>query len=325
LQKNAVAGVSDGEEIVEKGETSFGWSFIGNRKNYDHAGRKDMKFGIKHRKVLAAVLIIIGLYAFLRWQNDSIVISEMVFKNDSVTESFDGYKILHISDLHNKEFGSKQNRLLSMIEMTNPDIIVITGDIIDSNHPDIDVAMELIYGAIDIAPIYYVSGNHEARSGLYSNLKSRMENVGVVVLDDQKIEVFHGDESIDIIGLSDPSFSESDSMEYGDMSEIRNLLNTLTEDNTNFKVLLSHRTELFDLYSSSNVDLIFSGHAHGGQFRLPFIGGLYAPGQGFFPELTDGIHTRNNVSMVISRGLGNSIVPIRIFNRPELIVVTLSK
>ncbi|HSR03335.1 MAG TPA: metallophosphoesterase [Proteiniclasticum sp.] len=284
-----------------------------------------MKFRTKQRKVLLAVFIIIGLYAFLRWQNDSIVISEMVFKNDSVTESFDGYKILHISDLHNKEFGSNQNRLLSKIEMTDPDIIVITGDLIDSNHTDIDVAMDLINGAITIAPIYYVSGNHEASSGLYNNLKSKMENVGVVVLDDQKIEVFHGNESIDIIGLLDPTFSGSDSLEYGDNTETKNLLNTLSEDNTNLKILLSHRTELFDLYSDSNVDLIFSGHAHGGQFRLPFIGGLFAPGQGFFPELTEGIHTRNNVSMIISRGLGNSIVPVRIFNRPELVIVTLSK
>ena len=284
-----------------------------------------MKFRTKQRKVLLAVFIIVGLYAFFKWQNDSIVISEMVFKNDGVTESFDGYKILHISDLHNKEFGSNQNRLLSKIEMTDPDIIVITGDLIDSNHTDIDVAMELINGAITIAPIYYVSGNHEASSGLYSNLKSKMENVGVVVLDDQKIEVFHGNESIDIIGLLDPTFSGSDSLEYGDDTEILNLLNTLSEDNTNLKILLSHRTELFDLYSDSDVDLIFSGHAHGGQFRLPFIGGLFAPGQGFFPELTEGIHTRNNVSMIISRGLGNSIVPVRIFNRPELIVVTLTK
>jgi len=284
-----------------------------------------MKFRTNQRRVLLAVIIIIGLYAFLKWQNDSIVISEMVFRNDSVTESFDGYKILHLSDLHNKEFGSKQNRLLSKIEMTNPDIIVITGDLIDSNHTDIDIAMELIHGAIDIAPIYYVSGNHEFSSGLYSDLKSKMENVGVVVLDDQKIEVFHGNESIDIIGLSDPLFSGSDSLEYGDDIEIKNLLNTLSEGNTNLKILLSHRTELFDLYSDSNVDLAFTGHAHGGQFRLPFIGGLYAPGQGFFPELTEGIHTKNNVSMIISRGLGNSIVPVRIFNRPELVIVTLSK
>lgn len=132
-------------------------------------------------------------------------------------------------------------------------------------------------------------------------------------------------DSIDIIGLADTSFIESDWLEYGGNAETKNLLNTLTEGTTNFKILLSHRPELFDIYSNSNVNLIFSGHAHGGQFRLPFIGGLIAPDQGFFPKLTEGIHTSNDTSMIISRGLGNSIIPVRILNRPELIVVTLSK
>ena len=147
----------------------------------------------------------------------------------------------------------------------------------------------------------------------------------IVVLDNQKIEVMNDSDSIDIIGLADTSFIESDWLEYGGNAETKNLLNTLTEGTTNFKILLSHRPELFDIYSNSNVNLIFSGHAHGGQFRLPFIGGLIAPDQGFFPKLTEGIHTSNDTSMIISRGLGNSIIPVRILNRPELIVVTLSK
>ncbi|WP_195990071.1 metallophosphoesterase [Clostridium sp. D53t1_180928_C8] len=285
-----------------------------------------MKLKTKQKKILfMAAIILVGLFDFFKWQNNSISISEIVFKNDIVPKGFLGYKILHISDLHNKEFGSKQNRILSKIEKIDPDIIVITGDLIDSNNTNIDVAMELINGAINIAPIYYVSGNHEAWSGSYSDIKSRLENSGVVVLDNQKIEVFNDNDSIDIIGLSDPSFIESDWLEYAGNTKTKNLLTTLTEDSSNFKILLSHRPELFDIYSNSNVNLIFSGHAHGGQIRLPFIGGLIAPNQGFFPKLTEGIHTSNNTSMIISRGLGNSIIPVRIFNRPELIVVTLSK
>lgn len=285
-----------------------------------------MKLKTKQKKILfMAAIILVGLFAFFKWQNNSISISEIVFKNDIVPEGFLGYKILHISDLHNKEFGSKQNRILSKVEKIDPDIIVITGDLIDSNNTNINVAMELINGAINIAPIYYVSGNHEAWSGSYSDLKSRLENGGVVVLDNQKIEVFNDNDSIDIIGLSDTSFIESDWLEYAGNTKTKNLLTTLTEDSSNFKILLSHRPELFDIYSNSNVNLIFSGHAHGGQIRLPFIGGLIAPNQGFFPKLTEGIHTSNNTSMIISRGLGNSIIPVRIFNRPELIVVTLSK
>ena len=284
-----------------------------------------MRFKAKQRKVLLFIVIIsIGLFAFFKWQNNSITISEIVFKNDTIPESFKGYKILQISDLHNKEFGSKQSKILGKIEKINPDIIVITGDLIDSNNTNIDVAMDLIDGIINIAPIYYVSGNHEAWSGSYNDLKSKLENSGVVVLDNKKTEFFNDRDSIDIIGLADTSFIESNWLEYGGNSETKNLLNKLAEDSTNFKILLSHRPELFDIYSNSNVNLVFSGHAHGGQFRLPFIGGLIAPDQGFFPKLTEGIHTSNNTSMIISRGLGNSIIPVRIFNRPELIVVKLS-
>lgn len=285
-----------------------------------------MMFKTKKRKIILFIASVsIGLFAFFRWQNNSITISEIVFKNDTIPETFKGYKILQISDLHNKEFGSKQNKILAKIEKINPDIIVVTGDLIDSNKTNINTSMELINKAINIAPIYYVSGNHEAWSGLYEDLKSKLENSGVVVLHNKKIKFFNNNDSIDIIGLADTSFIKSNLLEYDSNVETNNLLNKLTKDSTNFKILLSHRPELFDIYSSSNVDLIFSGHAHGGQFRLPFIGGLVAPDQGFFPKLTEGIHSNNNTSMIVSRGLGNSIIPLRIFNKPELIVVTLEK
>lgn len=285
-----------------------------------------MRFKAKQRKVLLFIVtIIIVLCAFFNWQNNSIVISEMVFKSDAVPESFKGYKILQISDLHNKEFGSKQNKILAKIEKIKPDIIVITGDLIDSKNTNIDIAMELINKVVNIAPIYYVSGNHEAWSGSYDYLKSKLENSGVVVLDNQKVQVFNDSDYIDIIGLTDTSFIKSDWLEYGVDVETKNLLNTLTKGSADFRILLSHRPELFDIYSNSNVNLVFSGHAHGGQFRLPFIGGLIAPDQGFFPKLTEGIHKSNDTSMIISRGLGNSIIPVRILNRPELVVVTLSK
>ena len=285
-----------------------------------------MKFKTKQKNILIFLLVtIIVLFIFFTWQNNSITINNISFKNNAIPDSFNGYKILQISDLHNKEFGTNQDKILAQIEKINPDIIVVTGDLIDSNHTNIDVAMDLINGAIDIAPIFYISGNHEAWSGLYSDLKTKLENSGVTVLDNEKIQVFNNNGAIDIIGLSDTSFIDSDSLEYGGNTDTKNLLSTLTENSNNFKILLSHRPELFNIYSSSNVNLVFSGHAHGGQFRLPFIGGLIAPDQGFLPKLTEGIHTNNNTSMVISRGLGNSIIPIRIFNRPELVVVTLSK
>lgn len=285
-----------------------------------------MRFKAKQKDILIFLLTtIIGLFIFFTWQNNSITINNISFKNDTIPDSFKGYKILQISDLHNKEFGTNQDKILAQIEKINPDIIAVTGDLIDSNHTNIDTAMDLINGAIDIAPIFYISGNHEAWSGSYSDLKTKLENSGVTVLDNEKIQVFNNNDSIDIIGLSDPSFINSDLLEYSGNTETKNLLSTLTKNSDNFKILLSHRPELFNIYSNSNVNLVFSGHAHGGQFRLPFIGGLIAPDQGFLPKLTEGIHTNNSTSMFISRGLGNSIIPIRIFNRPELVVVTLSK
>ncbi|MBD3107483.1 metallophosphoesterase [Bacillus sp. AGMB 02131] len=278
-----------------------------------------MQLKPKRKNLLIVIaLTIVALFAFFTYQNNAITISEINYKNDKVPEAFNGYKILHISDLHNKEFGDKQSSILAKIKKINPDVIVITGDLIDSNRTNIDVSLDLINGAIDVAPIYYVSGNHEEHSGIYNQLKSRLEEAGVIVLDNKKTEVIKDDQSTEIIGLSDIAFNNGNNWLNGD------LLNTLVEKNGTFKILLSHRPELFEIYSNSNADLVFSGHAHGGQVRIPFVGGLIAPEQGFFPELTEGIHTSNDTSIVISRGLGNSVVPVRIFNRPELIVVTLS-
>lgn len=282
-----------------------------------------MKLKSRIKKIFIIMVSIIGLGILLLWQNNSITISEIEFQSAALPKAFNGYKILQISDLHNKEFGNNQKNILSKIEKINPDIIVITGDLIDVNNTNIGVAMKLINGIIDIAPIFYVSGNHEAWSGLYSSLQYKLEVAGVTILDNQKTEISKENNSIDLIGLPDPEFLRNDWLEYGDNTQYEERLKGIIESSERFKILLSHRPELFDIYSNNEVDLVFSGHAHGGQFRLPFIGGLIAPDQGVFPKLTEGIHTNNNTSMIISRGLGNSIIPIRIFNRPELVVVTL--
>lgn len=285
-----------------------------------------MRNKAKRKMVIIALLFLSVFFCiFLKWQNNSITITKIDFQNDKVPASFHGYKILQLSDLHNKEFGKGQKKILKKIESIHPDIIVITGDLIDSKKTDIDVALDLVKGAIKIAPIYYVSGNHEAWSGMYTTLKAKLEEIGVTVLENQKVTIVKDDESIDIIGITDTSFLNLNAYVNDGSEPLKNLLDSLIEENEKLNILLSHRPELFDLYSSSGMDLVFSGHAHGGQFRVPLLGGLVAPDQGFFPKFTEGIHTNNNTSMVISRGLGNSIIPIRLFNRPELIVVTLLK
>lgn len=285
-----------------------------------------MRNKVKRKMVIIALLLLSVLFCiFLKWQNNSITITKIDYQNDRVPVTFQGYKILQLSDLHNKEFGKGQKKILKKIESIHPDIIVITGDLIDSKKTDIDVALDLVKGAIKIAPIYYVSGNHEAWSGMYTTLKAKLEEIGVTVLENQKVTIVKDDESIDIIGITDTSFLNLNAYVNDGSEPLKNLLDSLIEENEKLNILLSHRPELFDLYTSSGMDLVFSGHAHGGQFRLPLMGGLVAPDQGFFPKFTEGIHTNNNTSMVISRGLGNSIIPIRLFNRPEIIVVTLLK
>lgn len=277
---------------------------------------------IKYKKAIIVFTIVI-IVLFCIYQNNAISITEISYTSSKVPQEFEGYTIVHISDLHNKEFGENQGRLLKKITGASPDIIVIAGDLIDRRKYDLDTAMVFIEGAIKIAPIYYISGNHEAWSGDYENISARLQSSGVHILDDQKIELVKGTGKIGILGLSDPAFLTSNYVEGTNLSRIKEQLGRLSDD-TSFQILLSHRPELFDLYAHENIDLTFSGHAHGGQVRLPFVGGLVAPNQGLFPKYTSGSHIKNKSTLIVSRGLGNSIIPLRIFNRPEIVVVTLN-
>ena len=275
------------------------------------------------RKIVTFALLVIGLILFCYWQNNSIVITESEYVNQKIPKEFEGYVIAHISDLHNKEFGKKQKRLLKKLKSTSPDIIVITGDLVDRRKYDLNKAMSFVEGAVKIAPVYYVSGNHEAWSNRYETIRSSLREAGVQVLDDSATEMSVGGSSIRLLGLSDPDFLTSHYRDGTNTSRIEDYLHRWSSDER-FQILLSHRPELFDRYVKYNMYLVFSGHAHGGQFRLPFLRrGLVAPDQGFFPKYTSGCYTKNGTTMFVSRGLGNSIIPIRVFNRPEILVVTL--
>ncbi len=269
---------------------------------------------------IIAVFIIIVI--FFTWQNNDIVTTKIDYINSNLPDEFSGYKIVHISDLHNKKFTRNQEYLLEKIEEVSPDIIVVTGDLIDRRRYDLDTAMLFINAAVEIAPVYYVSGNHEAWSGHFQDIRDSLFNAGVEIMDDRKVELTKASSDIEILGLSDPAFLTNSHKEETNLSKLKENLATLSDDSV-FQILLCHRPELFDLYVEENIDLIFSGHAHGGQIRIPFVGGLLAPEQGLFPKYTSGAHTQDNSTMVVSRGLGNSIIPIRICNRPEIVVVTL--
>ena len=270
---------------------------------------------------LTALLSILIIWTI--WGNTALTVNTITISNSRIPTSFSGFKIAQVSDLHNAEFGENNARLLKLLSKNEPDIIVITGDLIDAQHTNIDIALNFVKEAIQIAPVYYVTGIHEASLSQYDRLKDGLESVGVSVLDDRVVELERDGEKITLIGLSDPDFTVK-----GDVfGEVPAMINTKLEKLTNmensYTILLSHRPELFESYVSSGIDLILCGHAHGGQFRLPFIGGLIAPNQGLFPKYDAGVFSDHNTHMMVSRGLGNSIIPFRFNNRPEIVLVEL--
>ncbi len=267
---------------------------------------------------LCAVILIL-LIAWIVWGNTALEINEYTVLSDEIGDGFDGYRIAHISDLHNTYI----EKLIPMLEGTNPDLIAITGDLIDSRKTDMDTALDFVNEAIKIAPCYYVTGNHESRIPEYDQFKTALTELGVVVLDNRAIEIESVGDVITLIGIDDPMF-ESDYTLDMTAPIIHTKLQNISY-NSGFNVLLSHRPDTFDVYVQNDLDLVLSGHAHGGQFRLPLVGGIYTIDQGLFPEYDSGIHIEENTHMIVSRGIGNSVIPFRINNRPEIIIVELSK
>lgn len=278
---------------------------------------------LKKKRILVILsLILVVLIGWTLWGNTALEVNEYEIVSDRIPQGFDGFRIAQVSDLHNAEFGEGNGKLIEQLSQTDPDIIVITGDLIDSRHTDLNIALEFCREIISIAPVYYVSGNHEARVDEYSELKIGLAEAGVIVLETEKLELTSEGESITLIGLKDPSF-RTDYL-FGDAASVTQYaLGELQNVSDGFTILFSHRPELFDTYVEAGVDLVFSGHAHGGQFRLPLIGGLVAPNQGFFPKYDAGLFCEGKTTMIVSRGVGNSIIPFRINNPPEIVAVEL--
>ncbi|SCG84189.1 hypothetical protein DW1_2629 [Proteiniborus sp. DW1] len=279
------------------------------------------KINISIKLITIILVIIIGLIIFFYLQNNWISKTRLKVSFQGLPKNFEGFRIVHISDLHNKSFGKEQQYLIKQIKDEKPDIIIITGDLIDSRRYNEYIAMQFINEAVEIAPVYYVTGNHELRSGKFNSLEKQLINAGVGVLRNSWEEIDIEGQSIIIAGVDDPYTG----IRYREPIVIDKYLQEVQNDldENSFKILLSHRPEKIEAYAAYGFDLVFSGHAHGGQFRIPFLGGLVVPNQGFFPKYTSGIHNMENTTMIISRGLGNSIIPQRIFNRPEIIIAEL--
>lgn len=270
---------------------------------------------------LIAVLLVLIIWTI--WGNTALMVSTVTVSSNRIPTAFNGFLIAQVSDLHNAVFGENNAELLQILSECKPNIIVVTGDLVDAEHTDIDVALDFAKEAAHIAGTYYVTGNHEGSLSQYDELKTGLESMGGVVLEDASMQLEYNGEKVTLIGLSDPSFTLKGNMLGEVPAMVDTKLRGLIGDKDDYTILLSHRPELFETYVNCGVDLVLSGHAHGGQFRLPFIGGLVAPNQGLFPKYDAGLYTKGDTNMIVCRGLGNSIIPIRFNNRPEIVLLEL--
>lgn len=255
-----------------------------------------------------------------------LVVTKLQFSSPRLPKSFDGYRIVHLSDLHNKVFGKNNKTLVSKVKNVHPDIIVITGDLINSNYYNEISILNLMNNLKQIATVYYIIGNHEIANKTFLSLEKKIKETGIKVLRNSSDTIQRNGSSILIMGIDDPitTCTSDNAYAYKRLSdELKQI--PYSDNASHFKILLTHRPEQFSLYAEKKVDLIFAGHAHGGQFRLPIIGALYAPGQDYFPRYVSGKCSMNNSVMIVSRGLGNASIPQRILNKPEIIITTLYK
>lgn len=270
--------------------------------------------------VLAALLL-----AGNAWANARVWNARVEIRDEKIPAAFDGFVLCQVSDVHNEARGEGNAALLRALREAAPDLICITGDFLDSRRTDLDFALELAGQLAEIAPAVYVTGNHEARLKDLSALEAGLAARGVQVLRDDWTPLARGGEEIALLGLDDPGFAAGEDWTLAeglDQTQAR-LSALLAQAGDRFSLVLSHRPELLPAYAEAGADLVLSGHAHGGQVRLPGIGGLFAPGQGILPRLTSGVHARGETRLVVSRGLGNSAFPLRVFNPPEIVTVTL--
>ena len=279
------------------------------------------------------------LYYLFYPANNAIEVSRVAFASEKTPTAFDGCVLIQISDLHGKVFRNDSQRLFQLVEREKPDLILITGDLVDERNFDLQEAARVVARANAIAPVFYVSGNHESnlREPFYSQTIDAVREAGATILQDRvatlarrngaivaepRQDETNYEERVDLIGVFDPVRSP-----MPDRDALRRALDSVTIRPERLTILASHRPEAFDLYVEKGCDLIFSGHAHGGQFRIPLLcpNGLNAPHQGWFPQYAGGVYEQCGSTMIVSRGLGPSVLPTRLFNRPELVVCRLTR
>ena len=278
------------------------------------------------KRALCVMLTLFVAFSIVTvWGNITLSIEKFNIETEKLN-IVNGFKIAHISDYHNTHSNFLNDAVLSSLKEEKPDIIVLTGDLVDCRKTDIEKGIDFVTKIIEIAPVYYVTGNHECNISIdsqsaFDDMIEDLDEVGVVVLRGEASEIIlPNKEKINVFGIDDPYFH------CGSASEIKyatdSLCSFLEVNKNEFNILLAHHPEQIEIYSQYGFDLVYSGHAHGGQGRI-FSIGLIAPDQGLFPKYTSGIYEENKTTLVVSRGIGNSIAPVRIFDRPHLIYTTI--
>lgn len=279
--------------------------------------------GKKHRgRGCLTALIILALIAaaaafLIKDSRDDLEISRYEVKSQKLPESFDGFKIVQLSDLHGAEFGEDGMGLVEKVKELEPDIIALTGDFV-TDEGDLAAVEKLAARLTELCPVYFVSGNHEFGSGLAVKVRNILERAGVKYLSNEYLTISRGEDEILLGGVEDP-------LAYADMlspDELAQKMNDAAPDA--FKILLGHRNYWMTEYPELPVDLIFCGHAHGGLIRIPGVGGLIGTDRRLFPDFDAGEYNNGRYTLIVSRGLGNSVPIPRVFNRPEIVCVELS-
>ena len=247
---------------------------------------------------------------------DGLAVTRYDFSLPVGLEGLDGLTIAQISDVHSADI---QQELEAALQAAAPDLIVMTGDLVNREDRDLSCALSLAAMAVKIAPVYYAPGNHEADNPCYPELREGLSEAGVTVLEDASAQLLWGGETVNMVGMRDLMFS-SQGRELA-REQLPQAIRSLCQAGA-LNVVLSHRPSLMAEYARSGTHLVFSGHAHGGQVRLPLVGPLFAPDEGALPDYTAGMYQAGDTQVVVSRGLGNGTPFPRLWNPPELVVVT---
>ena len=238
-------------------------------------------------------------------------------------------RIVHLTDLHEKQFGKQNRILLQRVEELHPDLVVFTGDLVYGHRQDVPKMIHTLSVLAARYPFYYVPGNHEHRMKDIGVLLKQLEQAGVHVLQNRIITTQIAGDTLSILGMDeDPEHHKDFSDPNGPCAQKRRALLSQLEGCDGLRLLLCHHPENYALlgevsYNQFDFDLMLSGHTHGGQIALPKFGPIYAPGQGFFPKYVHGLYGENRPHLIISRGAGRGIVPIQMFSYPEIMCVEI--